>query len=166
MKFRITLFIFLFLYESLAFAQARYNAFTVHENGEPTVFYLMDISGNKYPRFIICPDRQEGNAGTSVEVRHSNEYKNLLWVSLGEDSAYCEKGDVYVAIMDYNNITFPLYQQPNEQSIYTKITYKHQIARIYDECKEWLYIKVVDDAGAEIFGWIPPYLIENNPYLS
>ncbi len=113
MKFRFILFVFLLLGEGLAFSQNRYNAYTVHENGEPTVFYLVDVYGHKYPRYIICPDRQESNVGVSVLVKHSEEHKDLLWVSLGNgDGAYCEKGSVYVTIWNYGKEFFDLYQQP------------------------------------------------------
>lgn len=165
MKYRFILVILLLFCEGSAFSQIKYNAYTVHENGEPTVFYLVDVHGNKYPRFIICPDRQESNVGVSVLVRHTNEHENMLWVALGDDNdAYCEKGSVSVNIKDYYKEFFDLYQQPHYGSS-KKITYKYQCVKIYDECDGWLYIKVMDDDGIEVYGWIPPEMAACNPYV-
>ncbi len=165
MKYKVLIVAFCTFCMNLASAQNPYNAYTVHENGEPTVFYLVDVYGHKYPRYIICPDRQECNVGVSVLVEHSKEYKNLLMVSLGNVgySAYCEKGSVSVTIWDYGKEFFDLYQQPSYGSS-KKITYKNQRVKIYDECDSWLYIKVIDDDGVEVFGWIPPEMADSNPY--
>lgn len=164
MKYKVLMVAFCTFCMNLAFSQKLYNAYTVHENGEPTVFYLVDVYGHKYPRYIICPDRQEGNVGVSVLVEHSEEYKDLLRVSLGNgDGAYCEKGSVYVTIWDYGKELFDLYQQPYYGPS-KKITHKDQRVKIYDECDGWLYIKVMDDDGIDVFGWIPPEMADSNPF--
>ena len=108
--------------------------------------------------------KEEHNAGHIVEYSHSTD--GYLSIIVNNDIVYVKKGSIAVNTRNYQGSTLNLYSAPNENSPILYRIDQEQTAPIFDICGSWVYVKMKDSNGKDVYGWLEPYMQCGNPFTT
>ena len=140
-------------------------AFTIHPKGKAINCYTKG-SDNSYKDVIfkLYPLKEEHNAGHIVEYSHSTD--GYLSIIVNNDIVYVKKGSIAVNTRNYQGSTLNLYSAPNENSPILYRIDQEQTAPIFDICGSWVYVKMKDSNGKDVYGWLEPEMQCGNPFTN
>ena len=140
-------------------------AFTFHPKGKPVKCYTIGSDGKyKDVQYKIYPLKEEHNAGSIVKFVFRRS--NYLGIKVNNDLVFVKKGDIAVNTRNYGGKTLYLYSRPDKKSPITFSTEKEHTAPIYDIDGDWVYVKLKDNNGKEVFGWLPPEMQCGSPFTT
>ena len=140
-------------------------AFTIHPKGKSINCYTKGTDNSyRNVQFRLYPLKEEHNAGHIVEYVHSTDCH--LGIIVNNDIVYVEKGCIAVNTRNYRGSTLNLYSAPNENSPILYRIDQEQTAPIFDICGSWVYVKMKDSNGKDVYGWLEPLMQCGNPFTT
>lgn len=112
-------------------------------------------------RMVVYPFYEEGDAGVEMFLKGSSV--NSLEVEWWEETLYCRKGILVVLTGNPHGSSANLYSSPDKSSACTVVE-SNLIAQIYDKDGDWVFVRIKDDSGMEVSGWM--VLSEQNGSMS
>ena len=137
-------------------------AFTVHPKGKSVKCY--EDQKMKSLRYVIYPLKEEGNAGTIVQLRYSD--KNFLTILFNGDICYVKKGCLAVNTRNYSGQTLYLYEKPSDKAKIVYQTTQEHTVTIYNLDNGWFYVRLRLPNGKDVYGWLEPAMQCPNPFTT